>query len=329
MRILVIGCGSIGQRHIKNLVFLKAGEILAFDIDRKKLEEVKDISPLIKVANNLRKLWEENPETVFITVPTALHTEYAIEAAKRGCHLFIEKPLSHNMRRLDELIKIAKNKKLVTFVGYSFRFNNCLVKMKELLENKAIGKIIAGRFHFGSYLPERHPWEDYRFGYGAKKSLGGGVILDVISHNLDSLIFLLGKPKEVFCYSSKKSDLCIDVEDISEVMMKFCGGEIISLHGNFFQRPYEHTFELIGDQGTIFCDFVKKILRSYNIEEKNWVTYHGARDLNTVYIKEVKYFIKCIEKKMLPPVDVARGKEELEILMKIKQATFKQGWLKI
>src|SRR3989338_7486882 len=105
-KILVIGCGSIGQRHIRNLRILKAGDIFAFDVDEEKLETVKSIHAGIEVSTNLDELWDKKPEVVFITTPSALHIDYAIEAAKRGCHLFIEKPLSIDLKRVPLLLAL-------------------------------------------------------------------------------------------------------------------------------------------------------------------------------------------------------------------------------
>jgi len=329
MKILVIGCGSIGQRHIRNLVLIKTGKILAFDINKQKLKEVKHISKSIVLSHKLDTLWREKPEAVFITTPTALHLPYALKAAKRGCHLFIEKPLSHNIHRIDELIKIVRQKRLITFIGYNYRFNDCVVKIKELLNKMAIGKIIAGKTHFGSYLPERHPWEDYRLGYGAKKSLGGGVLLDALSHHLDILIFLFGEPEAVFSYLYKGSKLKIDVEDVAEVLLKFSKDTVINIHANFVQRPVKSGLEFIADKGTIYCDLIKSIVRRYDINGRKWMTYYGDKDPNKVYIREIKYFIKCIKDKIPPLVNISRARKELDILMKIRESSLARKWIKV
>jgi len=319
MKIIVIGCGSIGQRHIKNLISIKAGRIMAFDVDRKRLEEVKRISRKVLVSSSLDLLWKERPDAAFIASPTALHPKHALEAAGNGCHMFIEKPLSHNMRGIDSLIKIAKQKRLITFIGYAYRFNDCMVKISRLIDKNLIGKVASGRFYFGSYLPDRHPGEDYRIGYGAKRSLGGGVILDAISHQLDMAISLFGRPERISSYYSKSSGLDIDVEDTADVLLKFPKGEIVALHSDFIERPYRCSLELVGTKGKILCDLVSSTLKRYSTDTKKWIIDYGNRDHNEAYIKQARYFIKCIRKGCKPPVDVIRGKEEMEILLKIKK----------
>ncbi|MDD5450220.1 MAG: Gfo/Idh/MocA family oxidoreductase [Candidatus Omnitrophica bacterium] len=330
MKILVIGCGSIGQRHIKNLVLIKAGKIAAFDINRQKLREVQRISPAIKVAPALNGLWKDNPRVVFICAPTALHVKYALIAAKKGCHLFIEKPLSNKAsKQVNELVKTVSNKKLITFIGYNYRFNDCIIKLKRLLRNRHIGRIIGGRTHVGSYLPQRHPWEDYRVGYGASRSLGGGVIVDVLSHHIDYLTDLFGRPRKVFCCFDKRSALDIDVEDTAELLLEFSGGLVISVHGDSIQRPHKHTIELIGERGTIFCDLVYGALKYYNAGEKRWVAYQGAKDYNLFYIREIRYFIECVKKHITAAPDIREGKDQLRILSKARQAGREGRWVKI
>ena len=330
MNVLIIGCGSAGKRHIRNLMLLRTAKILAFDNDIEKLEEVKKISGSIIVSSNINKLWGFNPEIAFITLPTSLHIKYAVKAALRDCHLFIEKPLSHNLKDVTKLLNIVKKKRLITFVGYNFRFHDYVKKIKNLIDKGAIGKITSARINSGSYLVDRHPREDYRLSYGARKSLGGGVILDSLSHQLDYWFFLFGKPDKLFCYSGHLSGLDIDVEDTAEVLMLYKKDRaVVSLHADRIQRPYSHRLEIIGEEGTIFCDFVNNKLAYYDVEKHKWINCKKAKEHNISYIKELKYFLKCVKTHTAPDVDINKGRENLEILLKIKKSNFSGKWIRI
>jgi predicted dehydrogenase len=330
MKIAVIGCGSIGQRHIRNLVDIKAGGVLAFDIDRNRLLQTEKISSSIQVFNNFTAMLNERPQAVVIATPTCLHTKYALEAAEAGVHLFIEKPLSNRTGAdVEKLIKVVIKNRLVSFIGYNLRYNDSILKIRELLQKKAAGRIISGRTHFGSYLPQRHPRRNYRLEYGAKKSLGGGVLLDTLSHHIDYLIFLFGKPKELLCDMGKKSSLDIDVEDMAEILLRFSGNKVISLHGDSIQRPYKHTIELIGEKGTIFCDIFAAEVRYYNVRKKQWSIYRYGKDLNNMYIREIQNFIACVKGKPLPHVDIKDGKEELGILAKARESAKNKKWVSL
>jgi len=319
MKFLVVGCGSIGERHIRNLKSLGAGKIMAQDIDPKRLLKVKK-KYSVETYENIEEALRRKPDAVLVCAPTSLHVPIALSAVNSGCHVFIEKPISHNLDKVDDLIEAAKKRKLIIFVGFNMRFNSNLIKIKELLDERKIGKVISARVHFGSYLPDRHPWEDYREGYGAKKSLGGGVILDAI-HQVDLVRWFLGDIKEVFCYSDKMSSLEIDVEDNVEIFFKLKSGAVATLHLDFVQRPPQLSCQLIGEEGTITWDFWESKVKFYDMKSKKWEIFHGDKDPNEMYIREIRHFINCIKTKKNPPVDGVMGKELLEIALVAKKSS--------
>ncbi len=328
-KLIVIGCGSIGRRHLRNLVALGVKDIFAFDVDKERLLQVKEIDHRIQTFTRLGVLLRERPSAAVIAVPTSLHVSYAVKAAKAGCHLFIEKPLSHHLAGSAELGRMVRAKRLVVFIGYNFRFHPSLLRLKKILSKNFIGKITSGRAHFGSYLPDRHPNQDYRRGYGARRSMGGGVILDSLSHSVDYLSFLMGRPLAVFGYAAKHSRLAIDVEDVAEVLIKFKSGAIVSLHGDWVQRPYKHTLELIGDKGTAACDLFGCLLKIYTSKTHRWAVHRDGKDLNRMYRCEMKHFLACTERRATPSVGLDEGVREMDILMKIKESALKGRWIKI
>ncbi len=320
MKILIIGCGSIGQRHIKNLLFMRAGKILAFDISRKKLKDVEAISSSIITSHKLELLWKESPSIAFITVPNSLHIKYALEAAKRGCHLFIEKPLSHNLRNLNSLFNVIKQKKLITFVGCNMRFYWAISKIKHLLEKNTIGKLISARIEAGQYLPDWHPQEDYRKMYSSKRALGGGVILDAI-HEIDYTCWFFGEAVNVMSMYGKLSNLEIETEDIAEIILKFKNGPFVNIHMDYIQRSYARSCKIIGDKGTIKWNFNEHSIKLYLAKIKKWKVFSEPKNynLNQMYIDEVKYFLMCVNKKQPTFNNVFSGLRTLKIALKAKR----------
>lgn len=331
MKFLVVGCGSIGKRHIRNLISLNH-EVIGFDISSEAREEAgKKIS--IPTFSDFDAALEEKLNAVFICNPNSEHIPSAIKVAQKGLHLFIEKPLSHDLNGVDKFIEIAKEKRLVTFIGFNMRFNASLIKIKKLLDEEKIGKIISSRVHFGSYLPYRHPSRDYRGDYGAKKSLGGGVILDAI-HQIDYIQWFLGEVEEVFCYSGKMSNFEIDVEDNAEILLKFKSGAVASLHLDYIQRPYQNKCELIGENGTIQWEISLQYdvqnniyssrsekIKHYNIKTGKWQIIKGDDTPDDAYIREIEYFINCIKRKEKPIVDGEYGKRVLEVALAAKKSS--------
>lgn len=319
MKILVIGCGSIGQRHIKNLLKVGSVKILAFDPDKKKCQQARKISSKVKAAINLDSLWEENPKVAFITTPTSLHLNYATMAAKRGCHLFIEKPLSNKTEGVKRLLNIVKKKKLVSLVGCNMRFYWAIYKIKQLIDKKTIGRIVSAQIAAGQYLPDWHPQEDYRKIYSAKKKLGGGVILDGI-HEIDYCLWFFGQVEKATSIYGKLGFLSIETEDVAEINLKFKKGPLANIHIDYLQHPYGRSCKLIGEKGTISWDINEKKVKLYLAKTKKWKKFHQPKNysLNQMYLDEIKYFLNCLKRRENTFNDVFSGFKTLEVALRTK-----------
>lgn len=323
MKLLIIGCGSIGQRHIRNLISLKAGDLLVFDIDPYKLDKVKGEFSNLTVSDDLNILWKAKPSIAFIAVPNSWHIKYALEAAKKGCHLFIEKPLSHNLKGVDQLIELAKTKKLITMVGCNMRFYWAINSIKKLLEKRAVGKLISARIETGQYLPDWHPEEDYREMYSARKKLGGGVILDAI-HEIDYSMSLFGEVKDVLCMFGRLSDLEIETEDVAELLLRFKDRLIVSIHLDYIQRVYSRSCKIIGEEGTIFWDFNDHKIKYFSAKTKRWREIDEPRgyDTNQMYIDEVRYFLSAVKNNRKTVNEVVDSLSALKVALKAKRTEF-------
>jgi len=320
MKFLMIGCGSIGQRHIRNLQFLRAGEIIAFDIASAKLEEVQRKYGVTAVSK-LDQAWAQNPDIVLITTPTSLHIPMALEAAEHGCHLFIEKPLSHSMEGVDKLIDMVQAKGLVTLVGCNMRFHPGIAKVKALLDEGAIGHVIAARVQVGQYLPDWHPGEDYRQMYSARRDLGGGVILDAI-HEIDYICWMLGEVEAVACFAGKLSHLEIETEDTAAILLRFVGGAIGELHLDYIQRAYSRSCQIIGEEGTIHWNYTEGQVRWYSARTREWKHFADPEDWepNQMYVDELAHFLRCLAGEKKPMLDVVEAKRVLNIALAAKAA---------
>ena len=190
MKILICGLGSIGKRHANDLLFLKKKDLIFF---RERNLVLKDkILEKKKTFTSLKKSLNEKPEIAFICNTTSKHIDTAIECAKKGCHLFIEKPLSNNLRNLKKLEAIIKKKKIKVMIGYNMRFHPLMIKIKKLLKKNYLGNIYNVQSEWSEYLPDWHPWENYKNTYAANRKMGGGCSL-TLSHELDSMYWLFGK----------------------------------------------------------------------------------------------------------------------------------------
>lgn len=312
LKALVIGYGSIGRRHAENLKALGVGKIFFLRHSKSKNLPVGHFTSL---SSALR----ENPDFAVIANPTSLHIPVATSLAKAGVHLFIEKPLSNSARDANELVKIVKNKKLVTMVGYNFRFHPQLIQIKKLIKNGAVGKVLSARVEAGQYLPDWHSDEDYTKGYAAKKSLGGGVILTLI-HEIDYLSWLIGKPKRVFCLADKVSNLKIDVEDVAEVLIQYDNKTLGEVHLDYLQRVGRRNLEIIGEKGTILWDYFDGEIKIY--KNKKWSTYKLSKKWkrNQMFMDEMKHFLECVRKRKETKIPIVEGAKSLRVALAAKKS---------
>ncbi len=320
MKILVIGCGSIGARHIENILNLKNYQIIAFDIDHKRLEIIKSKHPNIVAINKLGHAWKLRPEIVFITAPTYLHIPFALDAAKYKCHLFIEKPLSHSLQNITRLEQLIKQNKLITLVGCNMRFYWAIAKIKDLLSEHIIGKVFSVQISAGSYLPDWHPHEDYRKLYAAKEKLGGGAIFDFI-HELDYASWFFGEIETITGMYGKVSNLEIETEDLAEIICKFRAGPLVSIHMDYFERAYSRSCRIIGELGTIFWEFTAHTIKVFSVQTQKWKTIREFKnyDMNKMYIEELRYFFNCVRKDKSTFNEVFNGAKTLKQALVFKQ----------
>src|SRR5262249_26368551 len=245
----------------------------------------------IRAFGDLDEALGEGPEVVFVCNPTSLHLPVAERAAKAGCHLFLEKPISHSLEGVNELIDVVTSRGLVAAVGCQLRFHPSLLRLRVLLSARAIGNIISARAECGEYLPDWHPYEDYRTSFAARADLGGGVLLTQV-HEFDYLYWLFGMPRRLFAVGGHLSSLQIDVEDTATVLMNMVVENRsipVQVHHDFLQRPFRRSFVVVGDEGQIAVDLRQAVLEW--IGPDGTLREHEAVsgfDRNCLFLEEMK-----------------------------------------
>jgi predicted dehydrogenase len=252
MKTLIAGLGSIGRRHFRNLIALGEKDIVLLRTRKATLSDEELARYPVEMDLN-EALKKHKPDAVVVANPTSMHLDVAIPAAQAGCHILIEKPVSHSLDRLDALQETVQRSGSKILVGFQFRFHPALNKARELIAENRLGKVLTVHAHWGEYLPRWHPWEDYRQSYAARADLGGGVIV-TLTHPLDYLRYLLGEVESLWSFNGHVSPLEVDVEDVAEIGLKFTSGAVGGVHVNYFQRPPVHRLEIVGTNGTLRWD---------------------------------------------------------------------------
>ena len=185
-----------------------------------------------------------------IALPTGLHIRTALPLAEKGLHLFIEKPLDKDLTGADSLTELVQSRNLVTMIGFCLRFSPSAIKLKELAQSGAVGRLIFIRGEYSSYLPNWHKYEDYRRFYMASQELGGGALLDEC-HILDLAHMLAGDFQKAYAEVNKISDLEIETDDCFDFLITAKSGVVCNLHGDIFSQPARDNLVVVGTLGTI------------------------------------------------------------------------------
>ena len=312
MKILICGLGSIGKRHAGNLLLLKKKDLVFFRernlvLKNKILEKKKSFT-------SLKNALHEKPDVAFICNTTSKHINTAIECAKKGCHLFIEKPLSDNLKDLKKLETIVKKKKIKVMIGYNMRFHPLMIKIKKILENDHLGNVYNIQSEWSEYLPDWHPWENYEDTYAAKKKMGGGCSL-TLSHELDSMYWLFGKIKSVKNFKIYKY-LKGDVDTSSDFLIHFKNSAIGYSHIDFLGKPHIRKLYIAGTKKKIFFDYYKNQIEIVNRSGVKKVIKVKFKK-NDMYLAEVKYFLTCIENNISPSPGIQDSKYIFENLLSL------------
>lgn len=324
MKALVLGCGSIGLRHIGHLRQLGLSEIEAADPDFNARERVKAQCG-IQADPDPEQALRRRPDIVLVCTPAATHVPMAIKALQTGAHGFVEKPLSTRLEGTEALVRMARKDGRVVQIGYQLRFHPAMKQAKKILESGRLGKVLTAHAEFGLWLEKWWPGRDYRNSYMAKDDKSGGLLLDV-SHEIDLMIWLLGSVREVFAYGEKLSRLEIQGLDAVKILMRMQEGPLVSLHMDCLQPVYTRGYGLIGSGSALYWDCPEG--RADQSVGRLRMGGPASDRLETLpvegpeqsYVEELRQFLQSIETKQPAQVGIDHGLEVLRVTEAVQES---------
>lgn len=310
LKVLVVGCGSIGKRHIRILYDLGVKNIMVSDNNEEQIDLIKQEFPNVKIAANYEIGLQLN-DIAFILTPTKFHIPMALKAVEAGCHVFIEKPLSLNMDGVEELEKLACETGKKVMVGFCFRYHEGIKRAKQIVESGKIGRLISIRALMGEHFPEIRP--DYKSLYYAKYSGAFELI-----HDLDLAIWFAGQSvRKVYSVFGSFSDIGIEAPDIAELLLEFEDRCVATVHLDFFQIPRRRYIELIGSKSVLIIEFGswdEFTISLYIKESKEWEsnTYQSNRD--DMFKEEDLEFLESVVYDKPIICDIREGCKSLKVM---------------
>jgi len=300
LKVLQVGLGSMGKRRIRNLIAnnISVDNIRGFDTDKQKVNEVKKIYG-VDSYNNFQKAIENfSPDVFIISTPPNKHKEYFLYAAKNKKHFFVEVGTSGDGYK--ELMMLLDNS-FVAAPSCTFQYHPAVKKIKNIVDSKKIGKVLAYNYHLGQYLPDWHPWEDYRQVYFSKKETGA--CREMFPYELKWLNMIVNSEvKLVKGIIRKISDLDMTADDFYSAIVEYKNKVIGNLVIDVISRTPKRTLRLIGTEGILEWEWLDDLIKVYSSKNKEWINIALTRGeqqdgyvaTEDMYHEEIKDFLDTI-----------------------------------
>lgn len=330
-RVLIIGHGSIGQRH------LRLARDLMPNADIRILRH-QDCDSIPEYANGcfsrLDQAIEFAPQIAVIANPATFHMDAARPLARAGVHLLVEKPLAATLDGVAQLLDICRRQGTVLMTGYNLRFLPSLQRFRSLLRENVIGRVLSVRCEIGQYLPSWRPDTDYRQGVSARNELGGGALLE-LSHELDYLRWIFGEVDWVNATLSRQSALEIDVEDSAHLILGFVPADdgqrlIGTLTMDFIRHDTTRICTAIGAEGSLRWNGLTGAVEQFEPGASDWCElFRHQHQRDDSYLEEWRHFLECINERKVPLVAGEDGLRALQIVEAVRQASASGGQIEV
>jgi predicted dehydrogenase len=297
-KVLICGAGSIGARHIRNLQQLGASvELWRVRADRRE-EAQREFG--ITVHAELSAAIAACDAVVVATAPDS-HMAIALEAARAGKALYIEKPLAHDRTGVAELETLVAKHGLVVEIGCQLRSHPNLIALAERLQRQADGPLYAIRAACGQRLDAWRPGTDYRQGFSADAARGGGALFELV-HELDLIHWLGGPAASVSASLATVSDLEIAADDLAAVTLGLAGGALAQVEIDMVSPVYRRSMEIVCHDAVLLWDYVAGTLT--RLAKDRTETLHSVGpgfERNELFMDAMRHFLTRLSDSSLPP----------------------------
>jgi len=294
MKVVVVGTGSIGRRHIANLLHLGV-EVSAFSYRGKSPSDL-GLDPRVSLVQRWSEGVLRDCDAVVIANSTEQHMEVALQAASLGKAMYIEKPLAVSLDGTAELSHLIAANRLVVETGFMLRAHPSLVWMKSAIDRGMLGELMHFRASVGQWLPDWRPGADHRLAYSAVRDKGGGVIFDLI-HELDLVSWLGGQVTDVIAMTRHVPMLEIETEAIAQIGLLLDSGVLAQVHLDYVRSGYERTMEVVGDKGVLHWNYSDGTVTFGSPDGTVKVAHRLPLkfERNTMFLAYMEHFLRRLE----------------------------------
>ena len=287
-RILIVGFGSIGKKHLKSLrQIFPAAEIAIFR---------RNNSSFIPIgADYLFSNWSQvegfSPDIALICTPASMHLDAVRILAPLGVHLFIEKPMTATLDQAIELVDLVANLPIRVMIGYNLRYSPSLIFFKQCMDRRLVGDALSIRCEVGQNISTWRPGTDLMESVSLLSEMGGGVLLE-LSHEIDYLHWIFGEIKLIGGLISRKKRLNFEVEDEANLIFEIKDNAsnsrlCASVNLDFLRWDTTRYCLAICELGTLRWDGILGEVSLLEKDSKSWRTiYFSENDLEKSYLNQ-------------------------------------------
>jgi predicted dehydrogenase len=326
---LIVGAGSVGKRHLRN--FAKLGcSVSAFDPRADRIEEAANETAL---QNRYTRFDDALAATdlfdgVVICSPPSFHVAQSIVFLSCGVPVLLEKPVSPDVHSAQKLAAAVAKSTTPLLLGYTYRWWPALAHFKNRLLAGEIGAVKYVDCTMSAHLADWHPWERYQDFFMASRELGGGALLDE-SHFVDLILWIFGRPEEVFARVEKISDLEISTDDHVEAQLEYESGLRVAIHLDLYGRPHEKYIRATGLKGTLHWSFDPNRIRFSNKMGQEWQDQTFTEERNDMFLNVAKEFIDVVAHRRADLSCTAQdGLDVLSLVEAMRQSSSEKRMLK-
>ena len=294
LHILIVGVGSVGKRHARNLSALGC-KISCIDL---QIERICDLAEEIEIIGQFKSINEafvlkQKYDGAVIASPTGSHSEALHQLVKHHLSILLEKPVAKSLAEATRMFDLSAEKNIPVLLGYTWRWWKPLRRVQEHINSNTIGPIRHVQFYMSAHLADWHPWEPYQSFFMASAAQGGGALLDE-SHWIDMMIYFFGMPEKILGKVEKISNLEIETDDNVDVIAYYPNGLRVTIHLDLYGRPHEKSIRFVGEDGTLMWSAHPNRIKLSGRPEKVWEEEIFDCDRNDMFVSVAEEFINLI-----------------------------------
>lgn len=324
MHILIIGTGSIGERHLRNFLRIQGVTCSIAEPNSAMREKISSDYSVRQAFESWEQADLRALDGVVICTPTDTHVPIMTALAEQGVNVLCEKPLATSLDGVPELRARIEAGSAVGAVAFCYRHDPVIADMRRIVQDRELGGILAADYYSGQYWPEmRKGWPP---AYAQKRETGGGAVPDHLVHTINFLEWFFGPVQAVSAFQRNMALTDIGTEDYGSVMLRFAGGQIAQLSVCLFQRDYVARLQLVGEQGTVRMDAGDETYSVFRTDTRAWLPGAvRAVDRDEVFRLQAQHFIDCIRGKAEPRCTVAQAEQTLRVVLAAMESSDTDG----